>query len=100
MRLENYPLTCPAVHNYADRRIEAQMADAAVFRHSRLLAQPFPIHRTFTSIGINGKISDLECGEILKEMTALGGHDTKITEAGLDDDAGTGDFIPLDRNTE
>lgn len=76
------------------------MPHAAVFTDWPLRIQPLPINRTFPGIGIYREITDLKGGEILKEMAALRWSDAKIAEAGFDNDASGGDFIPLDWNAE
>src|SRR5205807_8136468 len=78
----------------------AQMPHAAVFINRLLIAEPLPIDRAFTRVGIHGEVSDLKCGQVLEEMTALRGRDAEVAEAGFDDGAGSGDFVPLDGDPE
>src|SRR5580692_717348 len=100
LRFEDDALTLPAVHHHSHRRIKVQVTDASVFVHRRLVVQPLPIHRAFAGIGIHGEVTNLECREILKKMTALGGRYAKIVESGLDNDARAGNFVPLDGDTQ
>src|SRR5208337_1155211 len=44
---------------------------------------------------IHGEITDLEGGQILEEMAALRGSDSKVAESGFDDYAGAADLVPL-----
>ena len=76
------------------------MADAALLFQRRLLGEPRPIDGAFAGVGIHGKVSDLEGREVLEEMTALRRSDPEIMEAGFDDRARAGDFVPLDGDPE
>src|SRR5580765_2972201 len=98
--LEDYALAVSAVHDHTQRFSELQVPDAALLFQRRLLGEPRPIDGTFAGVGIHGEVSDLEGGEVLEEMTALRRGDPEIVEAGFDDGAGAGDFVPLDGNTK
>jgi hypothetical protein len=76
------------------------MPHAAALSHARLRRQPLPIHGTLAEIWIDREISHLECGEVLKQMSALRRPHAKVAEARLNDHARAGDFVPLDGNAE
>ena len=76
------------------------MPHAALFFDSGLLGQPVPVDRAFASVGVHREVSDLKGREVLEEVAALRRCDTEVAEAGFDNYAGGGDFVPLDRNAE
>src|SRR2546422_6678467 len=54
----------------------------------------FPYTTLFRSrIGIHCKVSDLKCGQVLKEVAALRWGDAKIAEAGFYDGPRSRDFV-------
>ncbi len=77
-----------------------QAADAALFFDRGPLGQPLPIDGAFAGVGVHREISDLEGGQVLEEVAALGRGDAEVVEAGFDDGAGAGDFVPLDGDAE
>src|SRR5438270_12337142 len=98
-RLEDHALAVASIHDYHQRRFKVKMAHTAVFFDSRLRAEPLPIHKTFARVGIDGEIADLECGEILEEVSALRGCYAEVAEAGLNDDTGSENLVPFDWNS-
>src|ERR1700722_16021283 len=99
-RLKDHSLAGLAVHHDAQRLGELQVADAALFFYSGLLGQPWPVDRALASVGINGEVSDLEGGQVLKEGATLRRRDPEVVEASFHDGTGSGDFIPFDRDAE
>src|ERR1700722_11360590 len=93
--LEDDALAGFAFHDHMERCIEAQMADASVVFHGILTGEPVPIYRAFPRIRIHREVADLKRGEVLEEMTALRGRDTKVAETCLNDQARPGNLIPV-----
>jgi hypothetical protein len=62
IRFEDHPLAGPSIHDHGQRRVKAQMADAAVFLHRRRIRKPLPIDEAFAGVGIDGEVADLESG--------------------------------------
>ncbi len=76
------------------------MPHAASFLHGTLSSKPLPVDKAFARIGIDGEISHLKCGEILKKVASLRRGNSQIAEASFDDSARSGNFVPLHRNAQ
>jgi len=86
-RPQDHSLAGSAIHDDAQRRVETQEPDAAIFAQRRLLFQPLPIDRAFAGIRVYGEVADLERGKVLKKMAALRRRNAKIAKSGFDDGA-------------
>ncbi len=79
---------------------KAEVAYASLFFLRRVVSKPLPIDRTFPRIRIHREVADLECHQVLKEMAPLRRNHAEVAESGFDDDAGSGNLIPLDGNPQ
>ena len=71
LRLEDHPPAGLPIHHYDQRFSEAQVPHAVGFLNFGLGGEPFPVDKALACIGVHREVSDLECREVLEEMTSL-----------------------------
>src|SRR5689334_10189650 len=98
--LEDDPTPGVAVHHRHDVRVEADVPGERAVADRSLFGEPFPVDETVAQARAHGEVTDLERGEVLEEMRALGRIDADVAEARLDDRARAGDLLPLHRDAE
>src|SRR5262245_12619298 len=82
--LEDHPAVVAAVPPHLERRVEAQVADAAALARRRLRGEPVPSHEALALVGVHREVADLERGQVLEEVAALRRGHAEVAEAGLD----------------
>src|SRR5215467_6314576 len=77
-----------------------QVANAADLLGGRLRCQPTPVDQAVPCVRIDGEVPDLEGGQILEEVAALRGSQSKVSEARLHNRSRAGDLIPRHLDAE